>query len=167
MSSEVVCPGCHHHIPLDTPEEVFWSKVDKSGDCWIWCGAFNKYGYGDFRRKILGGRTSHRIAWLLTYGEIAAGMVVCHTCDNRSCCNPQHLFLGTPADNTQDMIAKGRSNTSRGIQKPNAKFTEQDVRSIRALYALGVSTSDLATLYHVHVVTIRDIVYSRTWRHVA
>jgi len=85
----------------------FWDKVDKTGECWIWTASKYLNGYGQFRfdGKNWG---AHRMAWLLTNGEIPDGMLVCHTCDNPSCIRPAHLFIGTQKQNMRDCIDKGR-----------------------------------------------------------
>lgn len=82
-------------------------------DCWLWIGSTDPGGYGRAKLSINGKReveSSHRLAWRHHHGDIPVGGCVLHRCDNRRCCNPGHLFLGTQADNVNDMIAKGRHN---------------------------------------------------------
>ena len=87
--------------------ESFWSRVDKSGDCWIWTGA-TRDGYGVIRRRLAPDSGAHRVAWELTIGPIGPGLNVCHHCDVPLCVRPDHLFLGTQSDNLQDASRKGR-----------------------------------------------------------
>jgi hypothetical protein len=92
------------------PERRFWGRVDKSAGpdaCWPWTGSRRGGGYG---RVTVNGRSTSasRVAYELTHGTIPDGKHVCHTCDNPPCCNPAHLWVGTPADNTRDMLSKGR-----------------------------------------------------------
>lgn len=91
--------------------------------------------------------------------------MVCHRCDNRICVNPDHLFLGTPADNSRDMARKNRS--TRGSRNPQAKLSEGDVRKIRRSYeAGGVTQAQLSERFNVNGVTISNIITRKTWRHV-
>jgi HNH endonuclease len=99
-----------HPRPVVSLEERFWSKVDKTGECWLWT-AGTVWGYGMFR---IAGRAAparaHRVAWELTNGPIPDGASVCHACDNPSCVRPFHLFLGTVSENLLDASHKGRLN---------------------------------------------------------
>jgi hypothetical protein len=97
--------------------ERLWSRVDKTGDCWVWLGSGTTDRYGQIR---VGSKMVyvHRLAYELTYGVIPAGMSVLHRCDNPSCCRPEHLFLGTQQDNIRDMENKGRANRSGLPRQP-------------------------------------------------
>lgn len=149
----------------------FMEKVDRSsGDCWIWTAQRNRKGYGAF--SVDGrSRQAHRVAYTLFVGPIPEGMFVCHRCDVPACVNPRHLFLGTAADNSADMVRKNRRRGAlvpvAGEKHPAARLTERDVRDIRRRAAEGEPRSGLALRYGITRENVRRIVLRQTWRHVA
>lgn len=104
---------------------------EPNSGCWLWTGSLSNKGYGLF---YLNGKScrAHRVSWEIFKTPIPAGMLVCHTCDNPPCVNPDHLYVGTPRDNTQDMLRRGRMASTSGEQHGNSKLTELDVMAIRA-----------------------------------
>jgi hypothetical protein len=151
-----------------TLEQRFWRKVFKDEDCWEWEGQKHNAGYGRLDRVVKGKRTpmyAHRISWQLHYGSIPRGMHVLHRCDNPSCVNPTHLFLGTQRANNADKIAKNRQ--AMGVKFPHAKLTPSKVRAIRRKYAKGgITLQQLAYLYGIAFGQIGAIIRREAWKHV-
>lgn len=161
-------------------EERFWSKVNILGedDCWEWNAAIDTSGYGAFkynRKKY----DSNRMTWFIVYGEFPE-LWVLHKCDNRLCCNPNHLFLGTYQDNIDDMVKKGRTATgirsgshthperrARGEKHGRSKLKEKDVLEIRSKYAEGKYTfRDLEKIFGIHNSHIGKIIKLEKWNHI-
>jgi len=148
-------------------------RVPFSG-CWLYTGAINHFGYGIVglgRRGESIDRT-HRVSYRHFKGDIPKGMFVCHTCDVPSCCNPDHLFLGTNKDNVHDMMRKGRNSVPPrnphvvGSVHPLAKLDEQKVQELKALYNQGWTQKQLAEKYGVVRQTISKVLLGLRFKHV-
>ena len=140
----------------------FMDKVRKDNGCWIWTGSVASHGYGSFyyRKKNM---RAHRASYLLHRGEIPSGQLVLHTCDVTACVNPDHLFLGTVADNVADRVKKGRS--ACGERQGCAKLTPEQVLEIRRLYP-DTRLFTLARRFGVSRQAIEFIVKRETWKHI-
>lgn len=163
-------------------EERLWKSVDKNGPlpptldsrCWLWVRN-PACTYGRIKRP--GERipsTVHRIVYELEIGPIPAGLLVCHKCDTPKCCNPGHLFLGTPKDNIDDMLGKFRGAGQKGTRyQPDvtgtkngrAKLSVKDVRFIKKVGGT-VLKQDLAHLFKVSRSTIKQILRGVIWKHI-
>ena len=138
-------------------------KVIKKEGCWDWNG-YKSIGYGTLRYdgKLL---HAHRASWIINNGNIPAGLQVLHKCDNPSCSNPEHLFLGTQKDNIRDMMSKNRMFIPKGETHYASKLKPNDVLKIRELLADSkLSQKKIGDLYGVCRGTILDIKNNRIWR---
>lgn len=145
----------------------FLSYIDRSGVCWVWTGTTTRKGYGQFSlgRRDEGSDMAHRLAWEQDHGPIPEGMQVCHRCDNPPCVNPEHLFLGSAAENQYDKRRKGRA--ARGERNGGGgKLTADDVRTIRANLSTGATCAAEARRTGVSRTMIYAIRDRRKWNHV-
>lgn len=129
--------------------------------CWLWGGNLHRQGYG----RIFG-YYAHRLSYHIHNGEIPHGMHVLHRCDNPCCVNPDHLWLGTHADNMRDKFLKGRAPSVHIYSEDrwNAKLTIKDILSIKAKYLFGMLQKDIAAQYNVSRATICLIINNKTWQ---
>lgn len=149
--------------------ERFEQKVypEPNTGCWLWGGAYNYKGYGKVgqvgHNKF---NLAHRYSYFIYNGEFDLKLKVLHKCDNPSCVNPDHLFLGTQHDNIKDMYQKGRAAV--GEKVPRSKLDKNKVIEIRELYASGNhSFSTLSKIYNVGDAAICKVVNKQNWKHVS
>ena len=141
---------------MNVSKEALLARTKADEKCLLWIGAKNSLGYGVVERSGVN-RYVHRII-----ADAPPGVIVRHTCDNPSCINPDHLLLGTQAENVADAVQRGR--IARGNALPQSKLSAELVKSIRAEYASGgVSQSKLAAKYGVHQMSISRVVRGATW----
>jgi hypothetical protein len=163
-------PKGHYPRKSRPLRDRFWEKVIKTDpdECWEWSGGTDYDNYGMIWSAEAGTSIrASRVVWELENGPIPAGRIVCHICDNPSCVNPAHLFIGTHGDNARDRAAKGRSARHSGSKQWMAILTESDVRAIRAAFARGgVSKASLARQYGVGASNIGNIISRRSWTHI-
>ena len=200
MPNKTRCPnGCGQFLPMRGPHKCVGTLRERllanctpepNTGCWLWTGntAPRENGYGQISLKDRPLR-AHRAAWEQFRGPIPAGLFVCHRCDVPCCINPDHLFLGTAAQNTADMVAKGRKamgararagsyqtgdahwskrtpeRVLRGEANPISVLREDDVREMRRLRGV-VTATELARRFGVSVATVSGIQLGRRWGHV-
>lgn len=165
---------------MDNVREIILSRidVDDATGCWNWTGAISSNGYGhmQWQNKTL---STHRLSYECFVGPIPDGKSVCHSCDNRKCLNPEHLWIGTHSDNMSDMVIKGRAAVGdrniarrhpeirRGSKNGRSKLNSDIVRSARELYVKGgITYRELAERYGVALQVMYRAVKGISWRHV-
>lgn len=138
----------------------FWKYVIRTDACWQWTASAGSHGYGQLAHHGTK-RTAHTLSWRLHRGDIPDGQCVLHECDNRRCANPEHLFLGTRAENLEDMTRKGRR--VRGELHGGARLREADVLEIRAS---DKTKYQLAKDFDVSFALVTKIKTRQLWSHV-
>lgn len=141
--------------------EALYIPEPNSG-CWLWTGARARFGYGSFyfNRRC---SVAHRVSWIIAGRDIPEGLQLCHRCDVPSCVNPEHLFLGTQAENTQDCFSKGRRNEARGERKPQAKLSDDEAL---AIFRDPRPQIELSRVFGVSKSVVGHIKTGRGWSHV-
>ncbi len=159
--------------PANTPD-VLWSKVDKRGEneCWEWLGYKNSQGYGRTWINDVG-YYAHRVIYNLAYPNTIelnapkscsdSGFLL-HTCDNPSCCNPKHLFVGSHADNMADKVNKGRSPDFSGGKGPRCKLSMSQAREARRLRKEGASVKSLAEMFGLSLPSMKTLLRGESYR---
>lgn len=157
-------------MPASTPlKDRFFSKVEMIPfhECWEWIGAKRPKGHGCllYKRGTNIMTAAHRVSYELHRGPVPRHLFVCHKCDNPSCVNPNHLFLGTNQDNVNDMLSKGRQR--KGSNKPGAKLNEEKARNILELYnSKKMTQSELVRKFGVTKCVIKRIITRTGWKHI-
>lgn len=143
-------------------EERFWSLVNRSGACWLWTGSLTALSYGVFTGRIDGVNfdKAHRYSWALHNGPIPEGKHVLHRCDNRWCVNPEHLWIGTQAENVEDALKKGRHVA--GSRVGTSRFDDETIIAIRM--ADG-PIADVARQFGCDYTHVMRIQRSDCWKH--
>lgn len=131
--------------------------------CLEWQGSRDKSGYGTFRSGKRDYK-AHRFAYEKAFGIIPKGIVICHTCDNPPCCNPDHLFAGTTKDNSKDCVSKGRQ--AKGDKNGNSKLNDHVVRLIKEAHQKGYTQTKIAEIYATDQTNVSKIVRGTAWKHV-
>lgn len=148
-------------VPREQLPEMFWQRVDKRGtdECWPYSLRTDATLHQSFFKE-----GAHRVAYALTFGEFPPHLHVLHHCDNPPCCNPAHLYLGGPIENSRDRVARGRA--AKGSHNARAKLREPQVEEIKARIAAGEATGSIASSFGVSPMTIRRIRAGSHWKHV-
>jgi hypothetical protein len=156
------------HGSKEAPIQRFWRQVEITDGCWIWKGYRNPLGYGRMRVHGLGKAMilAHHISYEIHHGPVPDGGWVLHHCDNPPCVRPDHIYLGTPKQNSQDAVSRGRWADLRGENNNFARLTETSVREIKRRIAEGERCAAIARAFGVSYGAIYEIIKGRNWSHV-
>lgn len=159
-----------YNLGMDSVER-YWAKVDFSNPtgCWLWTASTTRDGYGRWQPESGQNVLAHRFGWELLHGSIPAGLEVCHRCDTPSCQRPDHLFLGTHAENMADCSAKGRINResrNQGSKHGYSKVNEDMVLEIRRRSQAGEPGLAIAKAFGISRANVSLIVNRKAWTHI-
>jgi hypothetical protein len=173
---------CWREKPCESLADRFWAKVQRCTHepwciycCWPWQASLRHGGYGQMTMRINGKQVllrSNRVVWeLFQKRPLPEELWALHHCDFPPCCNPAHIYIGTPAQNSQDAVKRGRfigryhGEPTKGGEHHNAKLEDADVILMRTLYAQGASLKSLAQQFGVKSPNVHSIVHGKTWKH--
>lgn len=144
--------------------KLFWTHIDKLGelDCWNWTGKKTRDGYGSIHWNSKS-YSSHRVSFEISTGESPDGFEIMHSCDNKSCCNPNHLRKGTHIENMQDMINKGRQ--AKIFPDNKGKMNYELAEKLRQDFSVIKNKRKLAIIYNISPIHVRDILSRKCWKY--
>lgn len=139
-------------------KRLFFEKIEKTETCWNWKGAKSDRGYGSFRHEGKYWMRANRVSYILHKGEIPDGMLVCHSCDNPECVNPDHLHLGSPKDNMDEMAQRGRAKRQpKGENAHNAKLSDNQVAEIREMRKQKIVAKQIAAKFNISTCYVYEL----------
>jgi hypothetical protein len=142
----------------------FWSNVFKTTGCWEWLGKTQTAGYGQCWTGYGGERLAHRVSWIIHFGLIPEDLQVLHKCDNKTCVNPNHLYLGTQTQNVQDNVDRNLTNV--GSKHWSTNLQDSDIRCIRFSFRQGTSINAIAARFKLSYKNVWAIVHRYKWKHI-
>jgi hypothetical protein len=164
-SNRIRSCGClrstHRETYKEDSKKRFLEKIKIKNECWEWIRRKHRQGYGQFgyKRKYM---LAHRASWILFKGDIPENMSICHKCDNPSCVNPEHLFIGTHADNMIDAFMKNRKST-KGYKHPRSKVTNETIEKIFKLRAKGMTQLAIGLICGICQHMVSKILRKKHW----
>ena len=168
---KIKCKFCEKDFDKKANEEAcslkcrLMSRIEIKDSCWVWKGWVSPKGYG-YIRVGNNCKSTHRVSYEVFIGDIEKGMCVCHTCDNPSCINPEHLWIGSNQDNAIDREKKGRGRNNKGENHGRSKLKESDIPTILKLLEDGIYQREIARRHGVHQATIFRVSKKKSWKHV-
>jgi len=153
-------------IPVDEEYLINHIKVNKKTNCWNWIGFKDKDGYGKIRQgRFEKEQRAHRISYIIFKEDFDRSLIVCHKCDNPSCINPDHLFIGTHSINHRDMQSKNRSNYAIGERHGRSILKKEDVLTIKKMRHDNISVKKISKKFGISISYIYELLRNEKWSH--